>query len=182
MIELNVESVIETLASAQAFWAYIFLFALIDSTFAVGVVLSGLGTLAIATFGYTQGIIGLPEIAITAFFGAYLGDTLSFGFGRICAAGLAKRGHVSAQHALTQKPTKLQVGVQKAQNGLARFGPLFFIVGRWLPIASLLPASYAVLGVPLRRFLALDALACLIWVVGWCVIIFLGVKGVSVFA
>lgn len=54
---------------------------------------------------------------------------------------------------------------------LDRRGVIVVVVGRWLPIASLVPASCAIYGLTYRNFFPASVVGCITWVVGWNVVV-----------
>lgn len=56
-------------------------------------------------------------------------------------------------------------------------GGLAIVIGRWTPLAAMVPAMCAVLSMPYRKFVVWSAIGCLGWCIIWNIIVYLVVRG-----
>lgn len=184
MIELVPSNLNELAGQPSSFWLLIFIFAFIDSTFVVGIFLSGLGTLSISIYGLLNHHITIPEIALCAFFGAWLGDQIGFLIGKTIGPRGIKLIEVRLQPIGTKfrryrlfhgflPRYKFSRAIRWAKSGFERSAIWILLIGRWLPIASIVPATCAALNLTYSRFMPISIFSCLVWVLGWCVILIL---------
>lgn len=191
MYDLTPTNLEQLVGNPSAFWGLIFLFALVDSTFLVGIFLSGIGTFSVSMFALLGGYVTIPEIAVCAFGGAVIGDHVSFLIGkRFGQRGLEFTGNlvVQLQRRRNRSPflriivpkKEFTVLIEKAKWGIREGGAAFLVIGRWLPIASLIPATCSALAMPYRKFAFLNCIACTLWVAGWCCVMWLIEQGLLV--
>lgn len=135
----------------------------------IGVFVSGIFLLSIATALYANDIASIYSIVLLAFIGAFLGDHVGYFVGRY------------AEHRIwnIQAIEKFRGRIEKVLTMLERSTPLTVCAGRMTPaIRSFTPLVAGLSGVSPLKFSLCDLLACSIWATG----LYLLVNGISAFA
>jgi len=120
----------------------------------IGLLISGVFLLLVATGIYTSALAPIETIVMLALFGAFLGDQAGFYLGRL----LGPRFHHSRVAGRYQK------SLDNAELMVRKHGSAVIFIGRFLPaIRSVIPAMLGLSGFDRIRYLLLDAVACLLW-------------------
>lgn len=137
----------------QAIWLVPAL-AFAEACLGIGLFVSGLFLVVVATYVHSQGLASLPEIGLLAFVGATLGDHLGFWIG--CRLG----PRVHAFEWLHRHKPKLE----RAEALIRRRGGWALVIGRFVPaIRSLIPAALGISGFRRLHYSLTDLTACAIW-------------------
>jgi membrane protein DedA with SNARE-associated domain len=169
-------------------------------TFIDGIVIGGLvvnGWVAFAACVYAYTKCGIPIIAIAAasFVGVFLGEQVSF--------VLTTRYGLTINHWIERSLARIyvlrkdrwlrfvlpSVNPEKWSDWQARASmqsPNWvvwaLIVGRWTPLACLMPALCGLTKITYRRFTLISGISCLLWAGIWNLLMWASVKGyVSIF-
>lgn len=138
---------------AHALWLVPAL-AFAEACLGIGLFVSGLFLVVVATYVHSQGLASLPEIALLAFAGATLGDHLGFWVG----CWLGPRVH-SFQWLQRHRPK-----LDRAEALIRRRGGWAIVIGRFVPaIRSLIPAALGISGFRRIHYSLIDLTACAIW-------------------
>ena len=138
-------------------------FAFAEACVGVGLFISGIFLVAIATLILDQQAASLSSITLLAFVGALLGDHAGYYLGRWM-------GPQVEQISLIEKRKE---SFNKAQNILKKFGPFAIFFGRFIPaIRSIIPALLGITKFKKIKFTLLDTLACSLWSMALAAIIF----------
>lgn len=130
------------------------LFAFAEACIGIGLFISGVFLVAIASMVLDQQLAGLPLIATMAFLGALLGDHVGYYVGR----WLGPHFH----HIEFVK--KRKDAFTKAESVLRRYGYFAVFIGRFIPaIRSIIPALLGITEFDRLKFSILDSLACALW-------------------
>lgn len=134
-----------------------------EAVVGIGLFISGAVLLSVASFLYTQGLLGMQEILPLAFIGALVGDQSGFWIGR----KLGPSFHATAfaqQH---------RGRIEQAEGMIRRFGAGAVFIGRLMTgIRSIVPLITGMSGYNPLRYLVFDLLAVTVWVAGlWALIL-----------
>jgi membrane protein DedA with SNARE-associated domain len=103
-----------------------------------------------------SGHLALPAVVVVAMLASSLGHTVWFWAGR-------KRG-ASVLRLLCRLSLEPDSCVRRTEDLFTRYGARALVAGPWIPgLAMIAPPIAAMSGMTWRRFLALDALAALLW-------------------
>lgn len=128
--------------------------AFLESCVGVGIFVSGVFLLAVATTLFTTEIASATTIVILAFGGALAGDHCGFYLGRVLGPRF-KNSRIAQRH---------ETKIIKANLLISRYGWAAIFIGRFVPaIRSLIPALLGVGNFPARKYSVLDSLACFFW-------------------
>ncbi len=131
--------------------------AFLEACAGIGIFVSGIFLLSLASLLYTSATVELPIIVGLAFAGAMLGDQTGYLLGRLA-------GHRFWDHRLL---AKYQGRKDRIHALLEKSAPLAVIGGRLTPaLRSITPIVAGISGLPPAKFIAYDALACTIWATG----------------
>ena len=131
--------------------------AFLEASAGLGLIVSGVFLLSVATILYTSDSTSLPNILVLAYMGALLGDHSGFFVGKVFGPKVWQIGWIKGRKAAKEK----------AQIYLRKSAPLALCLGRFVPfMRSLTPIVAGVSGMSWPKFLICDLLACSIWVVG----------------
>jgi membrane protein DedA with SNARE-associated domain len=122
----------------------------------IGAPIASVPILVVAGALASMGILPLPGIIVAAAIGGLTSDLIWY-----TAARVRGRGLVDAVCGLSTNPMACVLGVEKR---LASIGPVYLLPSKFLPGAANLAAvasGYA--GIGLRKFIALDGMALLLW-------------------
>lgn len=168
----------------------IFLLTFIDGMVLVGLLINGWLAFSVCLFSYANGYISLPMMIMASFLGVFIAEQISFYIGQrsggkiidISTRAVArlesfKRGRVGRFLPFGISAERFESSLSRTPDHIRRWGGVALIVGRWTPVASMVPALCATLGMRYGRFVRFSAVACALWVVLWCLIIHLGVSG-----
>jgi len=132
------------------------LFAFLEACVGVGLLVSGVFLLAVATVVFASQLASIETIVLLAFTGAVLGDHLGFYLGR----WVGPRFH----HSLLAN--KYRGSIERAEVLIRRYGSAAIFIGRFIPaIRSMIPAMLGISGFKRLRYLFFDVLACLLWAI-----------------
>lgn len=165
-------------------------------TFIDGMVLLGLFSnglaLVVCTYLYSNGIITVLDIVFWGFLGVFLAEQLSFWVGlRYGEPVLEAALSVAPQLERAKRKRKWQlllfwVSEQSWRNSLETvkrkiiiIGSLAVLLGRWSPVAALVPATCAVLSMRYSQFIVASALACIIWSSCGAMMVYAGANGTA---
>jgi membrane protein DedA with SNARE-associated domain len=162
----------------------------IDGLVLGGLVINGWGAFAACLYAYGNGLLGIPALILLSFVGVFTGEQVSFGSARWAGGGLVSAGRNFAGFCdRSRKRSKLGFAIpalspQRWDHLLAlvsrkvdRWGGVYLIVGRWTPVASLVPATCGLTGMSYRRFTSYSFISCLLWSSLWNFVVFATVKG-----
>lgn len=143
-----------TLANTQTALLVVFMLACFESLIGIGLFVSGVFLLGIASYLLSQDIISSTQLAITAAGGAILGDHVGFFFGRFLGPRL-HHTRLFIRHADR---------ILKTEDMIARWGGIAVPIGRFVPaIRSIVPALLGTSGFMPKRFILIDTLSCATW-------------------
>ena len=143
-----------SLSSAHSALLLVFVLACFESLVGIGLFVSGVFLLGIASYLLSQDIISATQLAITAAAGAMLGDHVGFFFGRFLGPRL-HHTRLFIRHADR---------ILKTETMIARWGAVAVPIGRFVPaIRSIVPALLGTSGFAPRRFIIIDTLSCATW-------------------
>jgi len=129
-------------------------FAFAEACIGIGLFISGVFLVAIASIVLDQGLASLPLISFLAFLGALAGDHIGYYAGR----GIGPHFH---HLSFVQKR---QESIAKAEAMIVRYGPFAVFIGRFIPaIRSIIPALLGITDFEKIKFSILDVLACVLW-------------------
>ncbi len=150
---------------ALLFWI-IPVLAFMEACLGIGLFVSGLLLLSTASVLYSQELVDLSVLACSAFFGAMLGDHVSYYGGYWLGPRLHKTRLFQRHHKTTAR----------AESLFKRSAGFAVIIGRLIPaVRSLTPMMAAISGVRPGQFLRYDLVACSIWTTG-LVLLVLGIN------
>ena len=142
------------LANTQTALLVVFMLACFESLIGIGLFVSGVFLLGIASYLLSQEIISSTQLAITAAGGAILGDHVGFFFGRFLGPRL-HHTRLFIRHADR---------ILKTEDMIARWGGIAVPIGRFVPaIRSIVPALLGTSGFMPKRFTLIDTLSCATW-------------------
>lgn len=162
----------------------------VDGLVLVGLVINGWGAFAVCVYCYANGYVTVPTMILSGFIGVFCGEQVSFVVGRLFGPGVL--GLIARLAGLIErvKEKKLvgrllfwiseaswQQSISRLTAAIHRWGGAALIVGRWTPVASVVPALCATLAMPYVRFTRFSAIACALWVVGWIAVVVVTVRG-----
>jgi membrane-associated protein len=131
--------------------------AFLESCAGIGLFVSGVFLLSTTTLLYTSDSASLSVILALGFSGALLGDHSGYMVGRLWGVRVWETSWLRNRE---QTRAKIQIK-------LGRSAPMTLCVGRLIPLLrSMTPIVAGVSGMPWRKFLACDLLACTIWASG----------------
>ena len=142
--------------SAHPHWAglAIFLIAFVESLVMVGFLLPGIFILFGVGAMIGMGVTGWGPIWLGGSLGAFCGDLVSF------AVGQHYRLQLRRMWPFSRYPAMLQRGV----DFFRKHGAKSVLAGRFIgPLRPVIPTTAGMLGMPLRRFLAVCIPACVLW-------------------
>lgn len=120
----------------------------------IGLLVSGVFLLAVATALYSSDLAPLTWIVPLACLGGFLGDQVGFHVGR----WVGPRFHHSRVAA------RYRSSLDKGKAVIRKYGAAAVFIGRFVPaIRSLIPALLGISDFPRTRYLVLDVLACIFW-------------------
>lgn len=129
-------------------------FAFAEAFTGIGLVVSGLFLLVVATSVYVNQLAGIETIVLLALFGAFSGDQLGHSVGHWVGPSFHRSGVAR----------RYQSSIAKAELLIRNYGSAAIFIGRFVPaIRSLIPAMLGVSGFDRIRYFVLDALACAVW-------------------
>ena len=129
----------------------------------VGLFISGIFLVAIATLILDQEAASLYSITVLAFIGALLGDHVGYYAGRWMGPQVEQIDLIKKRQESFNKGTRI----------LKKFGPFAIFFGRFIPaIRSIIPALLGVTKFERVKFTLLDTLACSLWSGALAAIIF----------
>jgi len=138
------------------------LFAFAEACIGIGLFVSGVFLVSIASWVYGSDYANLPQILSLAFCGAALGDHVGFYTGVVAGPRLHELNFVR----------KRQSVLHRAEQLILKYGSLTVFIGRLVPaIRSLVPALLGISGFNRLRFTLLDLAACTVWIFGLGLII-----------
>lgn len=162
----------------------------IDGLVLVGLLINGWLAFSVCLFSYANGYVSLPAMMIGAFVGVFAAEQVSFYVGQrssgavmdqsvraVAALEAFKRSRVGRFLPLSVSAKRFEASLSRTRDHIHRWGGLALIVGRWTPVAAMIPALCATLGMEYVRFVRFSVIACSLWVVLWCLVIHLGVTG-----
>jgi len=120
----------------------------------VGVIVPGVVMLAAASFVAGSGALGLPEALAATWFGAVLGDGVSYLIGR--------RFHASVRNMrpFVNHPNWLN----SAEALFKRYGWLSVVIGRFIgPIRPIIPMTAGALDMNASIFFGVNAVSAIVW-------------------
>ncbi len=130
------------------------LFAFAEACVGIGLLVSGLFLVIVATTVHGSGLAPLWSIVLLAMTGAMAGDHVGFHIGRRAGPGF--------HH--TTLANRYRVSLDRGEAVIRKYGAAAIFVGRFVPaIRSLIPALLGLSGFSPLRYLALDAMACALW-------------------
>ena len=142
------------LANTQTALLVVFMLACFESLIGIGLFVSGVFLLGIASYLLSQDIISSTQLAITAAGGAILGDHVGFFFGRFLGPRL-HHTRLFIRHADR---------ILKTEDMIARWGGIAVPIGRFVPaIRSIVPALLGTSGFMPKCFILIDTLSCATW-------------------
>jgi membrane-associated protein len=125
-----------------------------EACLGIGLLISGVFLLLVATTVYANQLAGIEVIIALACVGAILGDHVGFHIGRWLGPGF--------HH--TRAAERYRDHLQKGEAVIRRYGAAAIFVGRFVPaIRSLIPAMLGLSGFNSARYSVLDILACVLW-------------------
>ena len=131
-------------------WGYVAVF--------LGSLVEGESVILTATFLAYNGYLSLPKIMVVAFIGTFLAEQSCYAIGRYYGA------------ALFDKFPKIKPKAEKAFVLLKKWDVWFILTCRFIyGIRTISPIVIGAAGIPPKRYLPLNLLAALIWVVISCV-------------
>jgi membrane-associated protein len=129
-------------------------FAFAEACVGIGLVVSGVFLLVVATTVFASQLAGIETIVVLALSGAFLGDHLGFYLGR----WVGPRFHQS------RLANRYRGSIDNAESLIRKYGWAAIFIGRFIPaIRSLIPAMLGLSRFDRLRYFLLDALACLLW-------------------
>ena len=145
-----------TWLTANPGWAgfWVFVMSFVESLAFVGILVPGI----IILFGLgaliSMGAMDILPIWVLGSAGAFAGDLISYAIGR------RYRSHLAEMWPFSHFPRMLERG----RNYFRVHGPKSVAVGRFIgPLRPVIPVTAGMLGLSLRRFLAVDIPACIAW-------------------
>lgn len=141
-------------SNSQFAVALIPLLAFAEACLGIGVLVSGVFLVVVATTVYANQLAPIELIVVLACIGAMLGDHTGFHIGRWFGPGF--------HH--TKLAEKYRENLEKGEAVIRRFGATAIFVGRFVPaIRSLIPAMLGLSGFNSTRYSLLDVAACVLW-------------------
>ena len=140
-------------------WALITipLLAFMESCAGIGLFISGVLLLTVATLLHSQGFADPMLMAGLAFLGAAMGDQTGFLVGRLYGGNIWNIQFLKRRSSSKEKFEKLMI-----QNA-----PWAIFIGRFIPaVRSITPILAGLANISAKRFLAYDLVACSFWAVG----------------
>lgn len=132
-------------------------FAFLEACFVIGVFVSGIFLLTIATVLYSTGYYPIWQIVLPALCGALVADHLGYFIGRYLGPGIWGSRFMQRH----------EKSARKIEAFLITSAPLAICAGRLTPAArSITPALAGVAGMKRSHFHACDLLACSLWATG----------------
>ena len=123
----------------------------------IGLFISGILLLSIATLLHSQNFADPQLIAGLAFFGAVLGDQTGFHVGRIYGTNIWNIRFFKRRSSSKEKFEKL----------MSKNAPWTIFIGRFIPaIRSITPILAGLAKISAKKFLAYDLVACSLWAIG----------------
>lgn len=125
-----------------------------EACIGIGLLISGVFLLLVATTVYTNQLAGIEVIIALACIGAIVGDHVGFHVGRWLGPGF--------HH--TRLAERYREQLARGEAVIRRYGAAAIFVGRFVPaIRSLIPAMLGLSGFNRLRYCVLDILACVLW-------------------
>ena len=140
-------------------WAIVIipLLAFMESCAGIGLFISGILLLTVATLLHSQDFADPMLMAGLAFFGAALGDQTGFLVGRLYGSNIWNIQFLKRRSSSKEKFEKLMI-----QNA-----PWAIFIGRFIPaVRSITPILAGLANITAKRFLAYDLVACSFWAFG----------------
>jgi len=138
------------------------LFAFAEACIGIGLFVSGVFLVSIASWVYGSDYANLSQILALAFCGAMLGDHVGFYAGFIAGPRLHELNLIK----------KRQHILHRAEQLILKYGFLTVFIGRLIPaIRSLIPALLGISGFNRLQYTLLDLAACTVWIGGLGLII-----------
>lgn len=120
----------------------------------VGVIVPGVIMLGAASFVAGTGALGLPEALAATWFGAVLGDGISYLIGR------RFHGAVRSMRPFVNHPN----WINNAEALFKRYGWLSVVIGRFIgPIRPIIPMTAGALDMNTSLFFGINAVSALVW-------------------
>ncbi|MFK7864514.1 MAG: DedA family protein [Pseudohongiellaceae bacterium] len=130
------------------------MFAFAEACVGIGLFISGVFLVAIATFVLEYQLASVQWICTLAFAGAMAGDHFGFYLGQFIGPGFHQ----------TRLALKYSSSIEKGEKLILKFGSAAIFIGRFIPaIRSLVPALMGISGFTRTRYSLFDALACVFW-------------------
>tara|TARA_B110001469_G_C9550305_1_gene273053 strand:+ start:394 stop:906 length:513 start_codon:yes stop_codon:yes gene_type:complete len=141
-------------ANKQNGWMSIPLLAFLEACPGLGLLASGILLLSVATFLYSEQLLGLQDLLPLAFAGACIADHLGFYVGR----SFGPKFHATAW--AKKRTTQLN----RAEGYVLNHGASAILIGRFVPaIRSLVPMLVGGSGITTLKFSLVDVFACALW-------------------
>jgi membrane-associated protein len=153
----------EWLKDTPAWLVYLIpVFAFIESCIGIGLMVSGFFLLSISVLLYEQQLVNIPTIAVCAFLGALAGDLTGYLSGRMVGPNLKNialfRPHASI--------------ISRYEYKVTKSAAITICGGRFIPaIRSIMPMLAGLSGLPLRRYLKIELVACCLWTMALCLLV-----------
>lgn len=160
--------------------ATIFALTFIDGLVIAGLVINGWGAFAACFYAYTNNLLPMTHIIFWSFTGVFLAEQISYAlcfyygdrimsFGRMLCT---KIYHIRMKrHWGPLLPSVSPVLWDNAEiyvtANVQQWGGLYLLLGRWTPVASLVPAFCAICKMPYLTFIKYSAAACFLWASIW---------------
>jgi undecaprenyl-diphosphatase len=134
------------------------LFACLEGLFLVGLFVSSVFLVTVASAATIQGGSPIVAVVLCAFLGALLGDSLGYALGR------GASGAGQGRFPIAKLPGRFLRGLERAEKTLVRMGGGAVMLGRFLPpIRSVVPFAVGLAGMSARRYFAFEVVACALW-------------------
>jgi membrane-associated protein len=148
-------TLLDWLGSNQQYALFLIpILAFIEACIGIGLFVSGIFLLVVATASYTNQLAPIELIVPLAFAGAFLGDHAGFYIGRLLGPHFNHSAFA----------TRYQSSIDRAELNIRKYGSAVIFVGRFLPaIRSIIPAMLGLSGFDPLRYLLFDAVACVLW-------------------
>ena len=128
-----------------------------ESCAGIGLFISGILLLTIATFLHSQSLADPRLMAGLAFFGAVMGDQTGFVVGRVYGNNIWNFKFFQRRSSSKERFEKLMI----------RNAPWAIFIGRFIPaIRSITPILAGLANITAKKFLAYDLIACAFWAIG----------------
>jgi membrane-associated protein len=138
------------------------LLAFIESCLGIGLFVSGIFLLSTCTLLYGQQLVGIPVIAISALLGAISGDLVGYMAGKLIGPGLKT----------ARLFNRFEPNIVKAETLFSNSAGIAICVGRLIPaVRSITPMLAGISGLPTRKYLLFDLVACTLWVSALCILV-----------